>query len=73
MRRKSRALSAEGRISSYILSATPIILFVIINGMNPEFYGRNWDHPWIVYGLSGAGVWMLIGNLLMRKMINFKF
>ncbi|MCC2098479.1 MAG: type II secretion system F family protein, partial [Hyphomicrobiales bacterium] len=36
MRRKIRALSAEGRISSYILSSTPIVLFVIINGMNPE-------------------------------------
>lgn len=73
MRRKIRALSAEGRISSYILSSTPIVLFVIINGMNPEFYGRNWDHPWITYGLAGAGIWMTIGNLLMRKMINFKF
>lgn len=73
MRRKIRALSAEGRISSIILSSTPIALFVIINVMAPDFYGSNWNHPWIMYGLGGAAVWMAIGNMWMRKMINFRF
>lgn len=73
MRRKIRALSAEGRISALILSLTPIILFFIINGMAPHFYGDNWGDPVITYGLAGAGFWMFLGNMLMRKMINFKF
>jgi tight adherence protein B len=72
MRRKIRALSAEGRISALILSAVPIFLFFIINWLTPGFYGSNWGHPWIVWGLSGAGVWMLIGNAVMHKMINFR-
>ncbi len=73
MRRKIRALSAEGRISALILSAVPFTLFGIINWMAPGFYGSNWSHPWMVWGLSGAGAWMLIGNLVMHKMINFRF
>ncbi len=73
MRRKIRALSAEGRISSMILSLTPVALFIIINVMAPDFYGANWHHPWVMYGLGGAAVWMAIGNMWMRKMINFKF
>jgi tight adherence protein B len=73
MRRKIRALSAEGRMSALILSSTPIILFVIINWLTPDFYGKNWDHPWIVWGLAAAGFWMMVGNLMMHKMINFRF
>jgi len=72
MRRKIRALSAEGRISAIILSSTPIALFAIINTLSPSFYTQHMDHPWMTYGLAGAAVWMLIGNLWMRKMINFR-
>lgn len=73
MRRKIRALSAEGKISSMILSVTPFALFLIINSMVPDFYGQHWNYPWVKYGLGGALIWMGIGNLWMRKMINFKF
>jgi tight adherence protein B len=73
MRRKIRALASEGRISAIILSAVPIFLFGVINWMAPTFYGAHWSHPWIVWGLSGAAVWMIIGNLVMHKMINFRF
>ncbi len=73
MRRKIRALSAEGRVSALILSGVPIFLFVIINWIAPGFYGDNWHHPLMIYGLSGAAGWMLIGNVVMHKMINFRF
>ena len=72
LRRKVRALSAEGRISALILGAVPFVLFGAINFIAPEFYGAHWDHPWIKWGLSSAGVWMLIGFAIMHKMINFR-
>ena len=72
MRRKIRAVSAEGRISAIILSATPFGMFFIINSINPGFYGPHWSNPKMIYGLGGAFVWMMLGNLWMRKMINFK-
>lgn len=72
MRRKIRALSAEGRISALILSATPIILFIVINMVSPGFYSRHWEDPVMQYGLAGAATWMMLGNLWMRSMINFK-
>ncbi len=73
MRRKIRALSAEGRISALILSAVPIFLFFIINWLSPNFYGGNWSHPVIFWGLTGAAFWMVVGNIVMHKMINFRF
>ena len=73
MRRKIRALSAEGRVSALILSGVPIFLFVIINWIAPGFYGENWSNPMMIWGLSGAAFWMLLGNVVMHKMINFRF
>lgn len=72
MRRKIKAISAEGRISAVILSVTPFAMFFIINFANPNFYGDHWSNPLIMYGLGGAFAWMMVGNLMMRKMINFK-
>lgn len=73
MRRKIRALSSEGRSSAMILTSIPIILFGVINWMSPSFYGAHWSNPLLGRGLAAAAVWMTIGNLVMRRMINFKF
>lgn len=73
MRRKIRALSSEGRSSAMILTSIPIILFCIINWMSPNFYGAHWSNPLLIHGLAAGALWMLIGNLVMRRMINFRF
>jgi len=72
MRRKIRALAAEGRASAMILSALPIGLFVVVQVVTPDFYGSVW-HEHLTKVLLGCGIaWMLIGNLIMFKMVNFK-
>jgi tight adherence protein B len=73
MRRKIRALSSEGRASALILNLTPFGVFALVNLVAPDFYGDTWDHPWTLWGFSGALVWLTVGNLIMRRMINFKF
>jgi tight adherence protein B len=72
MRLKIKAASAEGRMSALILNAAPILLYVAVNKMSPEFYGDLKGNPLVTYSLWGVVVWMGIGNLVMRKMINFK-
>jgi tight adherence protein B len=72
MRRKIRALAAEGRASAMILSALPIGMFFIIMWMVPDFYGSVWDIPLTKQLVGGAVTWMAIGNLIMFKMVNFK-
>jgi tight adherence protein B len=73
MRRKIRGLAAEGRASAMILNAVPFVVFGIINWMSPSFYGDTWSHPTTKIALGGAVGWMFVGNLIMRRMINFKF
>ena len=72
MRRKIRALAAEGRASAMILSALPIGLFIVIQFIAPDFYSSVWDEHLTKVLLVCAGVWMLIGNLIMFKRVNFK-
>jgi tight adherence protein B len=72
MRRKIRALAAEGRASAMILSALPIGMFLVIQFIAPDFYGAVWHEPLTKMLLGGASTWMLIGNLVMFKMVNFK-
>jgi tight adherence protein B len=72
MRRKIRALAAEGRVSAMILSALPIGMFLVIQVIAPDFYGSVWHEQQTKTLLLSAGGWMSVGNLIMFKMVNFK-
>jgi tight adherence protein B len=72
MRRKVRALAAEGRASALILSALPIGLFIVIQVTSPDFYASVWHWDLTKLLLGGAATWVLIGNVVMFKMVNFK-
>ena len=54
MRRKVRALAAEGRASALILSSLPIAMFVVIQFMVPDFYASVWHQDLTKIG-AGAG------------------
>jgi tight adherence protein B len=72
MRRKVRALAAEGRASALILSSLPILMFGVVQVVAPDFYGSVW-HFDITKTILGMAIgWMLVGNLVMYKMVNFK-
>jgi len=72
MRRRVKAVSAEGRMSAIGLSILPIIVFGLLLVFAPDFYGGIWNEPTVHYGLGGAGIAMLIGNIIMFRMVNFK-
>ena len=72
MRRKVRALAAEGRASALILSSLPILMFGVVQVVAPDFYGSVWHFDITKTILGMAISWMLVGNLVMYKMVNFK-
>ena len=72
MRRKIRALAAEGRASALILSSLPIAIFAIIQLVSPSFYASVWDQSLTKVALAVAGGWMGIGNLIMYRLVNFR-
>jgi tight adherence protein B len=72
MRRKVKALAAEGRASALILSSLPILMFLVIQVITPEFYGSVWNQDLTKICLAVAGAWMAVGNFIMYRMVNFK-
>jgi len=72
MRRKIRALASEGRASAMILSALPIGLFIVVQVTSPDFYAAVWHETLTKILLGGAVGWMMVGNLIMFKMVNFR-
>jgi tight adherence protein B len=72
MRLKIKAASSEGRASAMILTAAPLVTMAFISLSSPHFYGDVIGDPIVKIGLSGIGGWLLIGNLVMRRMIDMR-
>jgi tight adherence protein B len=67
--RQVKALSAEGRLSSYILLALPVGLFFYMLGVNRHYVSLLWTTA-IGMGMSGAGLISLaIGVFWMNKVV----
>jgi tight adherence protein B len=72
MRRKIRALAAEGRASALILSSLPIAIFAVIQVVSPDFYAGIWNETLTKQALMVAGSWMALGNFIMYRLVNFR-
>ncbi len=72
MKAKVKAISAEGRMSAIFLSAMPIILFIVLITLMPDYYGGIWQYRETYIGFGGLIFWLTSGNLLIMKMVSFK-
>jgi tight adherence protein B len=73
LRRKVRALTAEGRFSALSLTVLPILLFGVVNLMSPKYYGDVWGNQGFQASMAVAGVLLLVGNFVMWRMVKFKY
>lgn len=73
LRRKIRAISTEGRMSAYILTAVPGFLAGAVFLLNPNYYSEVMGEN-LTYILIGVALALLaIGNVAMFRMANFRF
>ena len=73
LREKIKALSAEAKVSSIIIGSLPIIVMVLVTIASPDYMNDLYKTPTGQRNMMiGAGM-MVLGTLMMRKMINFKF
>ena len=61
-------LTAESKVSAYILSALPLLLFAVIQMSNPDYVGELTGTPTGRILLGYAGASLAIGVVLMQKM-----
>jgi tight adherence protein B len=67
-----RVLSAQARLSAYILVAVPILLGVAIHFINPRFFDAFFEHPLGKYILASGALWMIIGIFVMKRMVTIR-
>jgi tight adherence protein B len=72
LRRDVRTLTAEGRVSAYVLAGLPFGLALIMYLLNPDYTGELFTDTLGIIMLVMAGVSMLVGFLWMRKIINIE-
>jgi tight adherence protein B len=73
LRLKVKALTAEGRLSGVCLSAMPFVLFGIVTFLSPDYFTSVKDHPLIPPAFVLGLTMLVIGNVIMYRMINFKY
>ena len=74
LRLKVRAVSAEGRLSGVFLTAMPFLLFSIISLMRPDYFFNDvvGNHPLTMPALVLGLTMLLVGNIIIYRMVNFK-
>ncbi len=67
-----RVLSAEGRLSAWILSCLPFAAALVINIVNPGFLSVLWTDPAGLKLVGTAVVMMIIGIYVMSRIIKIR-
>jgi len=73
MKAKIQAMSMEAKASAMIIAALPIAVMLLVYITSPDYIELLWTHAMGRMMLVTCAIWMLMGTLVMRKMINFDF
>ena len=73
MREKVKALSSEATTSAFIIGSLPPGVVLMITVTTPSYMAIMYTDPRGHLMLLGGAIWMALGILVMRRMINFKF
>lgn len=73
MRMKIRAMSSEAKASAMIIGALPVVVAGVLSLTSLDYILLLFSTSVGHFAIAGSLVWMLIGTLVMRQMINFDF
>jgi tight adherence protein B len=73
MKAKIQAMSQEAKASASIIGALPIAVMTMVYITSPVYISLLFTEPLGNLMLAASAVWMAMGVLVMKKMINFDF
>lgn len=73
LRLKIDAMTAEGRMSGAMLTGLPFVVFGLVSWISPSYFGDVWDNPVFESTMRFAGVLLIVGHFMMKRLVNFKY
>jgi tight adherence protein B len=73
MKAKIQAMSQEAKASAGIIGALPVAVMTMVYITSPQYISLLWTEPLGRMMLAVSVVWMSMGVMVMKKMINFDF
>jgi tight adherence protein B len=70
--REVRVLTAQQRLTGYILGAWPIVMTVILFVVNPDYMGRLFEPGWIRLLPAAALVMQVLGFIAIRRIVDIE-
>ncbi|MGI9896959.1 type II secretion system F family protein [Vibrio natriegens] len=70
--RKIKTISAESRMSAWILVLAPFAMYIIITIIKPEYIAPLHNHPTGIKMIIGGMISLFIGSMWIRKIVNFE-
>lgn len=67
-----QALTGEGRLSGIVLMALPLVLFVVVYNMNPDYVSQLFTDPAGKKMLAVAVFMQFLGAVVIRKIVDIK-
>ncbi|ACL42396.1 type II secretion system protein (plasmid) [Pseudarthrobacter chlorophenolicus A6] len=73
IQRQVKALSAEGKMSAYVLMALPVLIIGVLAIISPSYIVSFGSSP-LGWGMVAGGILMMtVGGLWLKKIVSFKF
>jgi tight adherence protein B len=64
-------LTAQGRMSGYLITALPGLIGVVVSVINPTYMSVIFEFPWVIMPICG-GIMVFVGFLVIRKIVNIE-
>lgn len=73
MKAKIQAMSMEAKASASIIGSLPVAVMTLVWITSPQYISLLWTEPLGRMMLAASLLWMSMGVMVMKKMINFDF
>jgi tight adherence protein B len=73
MKAKIQSMSQEAKASAGIIGALPIAVMTLVYLTSPNYISLLFTNSVGHIMLAGSAIWMVMGVLVMKKMVNFDF
>jgi tight adherence protein B len=73
MKAKIKSVSQEAKSSAMIIGALPFCIIGLLSIFSPDYLTPLWTTRVGNMLVAGSAIWMALGTLVMRKMINFDY